>query len=461
MKRFNEFDVLRGVLLLMMSVDHSPSSLRRFTDQPLGFFTTAECFVFLSAFLAGLLFRKRAEKLGFDVARSSSIHRAGRIYRAHLVTLSFAFVLGSFFLSELPGITNLLDHYLMNPWAAIGGSLALLFRPPLMDILPMYILFSFLTPAAFGAARRWGWKMVLLVSFSVWFIAQTHVRDILVSASKNLPFIELGPFDLLAWQLLWVSGLFIGQRFLENRSLLPMSDGVRPIFVLSAIAFLFWRWISIWSGPDLMTQTWLFDKWHLGPLRLVNFAVAASVAATFLKYLNRWETPLRPLLLIGRHMLPVFCSQICLSVLLIGRTGSGLTIEPLTSVLVICQLLTAPLFAWFLERRSVAETSARPVTPALTAKQHISVAEAPVRAQPLPSSRRPPVLQPSVAMGHHSLACFVGDPFWTPFPKFTIREKAAPTSGQDGASPRPQTSRPGSLSPQTKPRPGPQKSPKS
>ena len=77
MKRFIEFDVLRGVLLLMMSVDHSPSSLRRFTDQPLGFFSTAECFVFVSAFLAGMLFRKRAEKLGFAAARSSSIHRAG------------------------------------------------------------------------------------------------------------------------------------------------------------------------------------------------------------------------------------------------------------------------------------------------------------------------------------------------------------------------------------------------
>ena len=154
MKRFTEFDVLRGVLLLMMSVDHSPSSLRRFTDQPLGFFSTAECFVFVSAFLAGMLFRKRAEKLGFAAARSSSIHRAGRIYRAHLVTLSFAFVLGSFFLSELPGIRNMLDRYLMDPWAAIGGSLVLLFRPPLMDILPMYVLFSFLTPAAFGAAQR-------------------------------------------------------------------------------------------------------------------------------------------------------------------------------------------------------------------------------------------------------------------------------------------------------------------
>src|SRR6266446_10897925 len=109
MKRFVALDVLRGVLLLMMSVDHSPSWFRRFTDQPLGFFTTAECFVFVSAFLAGMVFRKRSEKLGFVAARLSSVHRALRIYRAHLLTVGFAFVLGSFFLSAFPGIRSLLD----------------------------------------------------------------------------------------------------------------------------------------------------------------------------------------------------------------------------------------------------------------------------------------------------------------------------------------------------------------
>jgi len=142
MKRFIELDLLRGVLLLMMVANHSPSSLRRFTDQPLGFFTTAECFVFVSAFLAGLIFRKRVEKVGFARARSASILRAWRIYLAHLAVVGFAFLVGSFFLSDFPGIRNLLDHYLLDPWAAIWGSLALLFRPPLMDILPMYIHIS-------------------------------------------------------------------------------------------------------------------------------------------------------------------------------------------------------------------------------------------------------------------------------------------------------------------------------
>jgi hypothetical protein len=151
---------------MMMSVDHSPSWFRRFTDQPLGFFTTAECFVFVSAFLAGMVFCKRFEKLGFVAARASSVHRALRIYRAHLLTVGFAFVLGSFFLSEFPGLKYLLDHYLLNPWTAIAGSVALLFRPPLMDILPMYILFSLLTPLAFWGAQQWGWRTVLFVSFS-------------------------------------------------------------------------------------------------------------------------------------------------------------------------------------------------------------------------------------------------------------------------------------------------------
>src|SRR5258707_5553969 len=101
--------------------------------------------------------------------------------------------------------------------------------------------------------------------------------------------------------------------------------------------------------------------------------------------------------LIGRHMLPVFCSQICLSVLLIGRTESGLTIEPMTSALVICQLLTAPLFAWFLERRSVAKHSARPIPSTLTTKHHISLAETPMKVHPLPSRTvRQPVFAPSV-----------------------------------------------------------------
>ncbi|MGA8655985.1 MAG: OpgC domain-containing protein [Chthoniobacterales bacterium] len=171
MKRLTELDILRGVLLLMMVINHSPSSLRRFTDQPIGFFTTAEAFVFVSAFLAGMLFRKRMEKHGFDAARSSIIQRAERTYCAHLLTLAFAFTIGGCLITYFPGPKTLFDQYLKNPRAAIAASMLPVFQPPLMDILPMYVLFSCVTPLAFWAARRWGWRRVIGTSFSIWLIS--------------------------------------------------------------------------------------------------------------------------------------------------------------------------------------------------------------------------------------------------------------------------------------------------
>jgi hypothetical protein len=350
MRRLTELDILRGVLLSMMVVNHSPSSLRRFTDQPIGFFTTAEAFVFVSAFLAGLLFRKRIEKNGFDSARSSTIHRAGRIYCAHLLTLAFAFLVGSFLLSYLPGLRTLFEQYLKNPSAAIGASMLLLFQPPLLDVLPMYILFSFLTPLVFWAAGKWGWKTVICASLSIWLIAQLRVRDLLVTATKDLSYINPGPFDILAWQFLWVSGLFCGQRLCEKERAWTLPKPLPLILILLALAFFAWRLLTILAIPLPTNLAWLLDKWHLGPLRLLNFLVTGWAFSKVLGHLQRWQTVLRPFSLIGRNMLPVFSSQIGLSMLLIGIIPSSGSVEPFSSILVICQLLTAFLLAHFFER---------------------------------------------------------------------------------------------------------------
>ncbi len=81
-----------------------------------------------------------------------------------------------------------------------------------------------------------------------------------------------------------------------------------------------------------------------------------------LGYLQRWETVLQPFSLIGRNMLPVFCSQIGLSVLLIGIIPSPRSAEPFSSILVICQLLTAFLlarfFEWIVQKKKLLRASA-------------------------------------------------------------------------------------------------------
>ena len=364
MKRLVIFDILRGILLLMMIVDHSPSQLRVFTDQPMGFFTTAEGFVFVSAFLAGMLFRRRTDESGFVEARSATICRAWRIYRAHLLTVSFAFVIGSFFLGQFPGVGNLLDQYLKNPAAALVGSAVLLFRPPLMDILPMYIWFSFLTPLAFLAAQRWGWKAVIYTSLAVWLISQTRVRDLLVTGCRGIPCVELGPFDILAWQLLWISGLFLGQRFQGGVAVTHIPSSLQRVLLALVIGFLGWRWGSIYLGVDLSNEMWLLDKWHLGPLRLINFFAVVCLISKLRKMVECGEAWLRPLSLIGQHMLPIFCCQICLSILLIGIVEPLTDREPIASLLVICQLLSACLLGWLFEwiSRRKNSTALRPRT---------------------------------------------------------------------------------------------------
>ena len=238
MKRFNELDILRGVLLLMMVVNHAPSPLRVFTDQPLGFFSTAEPFVFVSAFLAGLLFQRRTEKQGFQAARAATVSRAFRIYRAHLVTLVFTFVVGGVFLAQFPGIQHLLDQYFKNPGAAILAAAALVFQPPLMDILPMYVLFSLLTPCVFWAANRWGWRKVLYASVVCWIVSQFRVREMLLASLKDASFLNPGPFDLLSWQLLWVGGLMFGKCVQAKQPVLQLSPRVETILLLLAVGFL-------------------------------------------------------------------------------------------------------------------------------------------------------------------------------------------------------------------------------
>jgi len=357
MKRFIELDILRGFLLLLMVVNHAPTFLRKFTDQPLGFFSTAEAFVFVSAFLAGMLFQSRSEKQGFDAARAATVSRALRIYRAHVGTLLFAFIVGGLFLAGLPGIQNLLYHYFQNPGAAVFAALALIFQPPLMDILPMYILFSLLTPCAFWAANRWGWKKVLFFSLGLWVLSQFRVRELFLTNVKDASYLDLGPFDLFAWQLLWVGGLLFGKAVHEGRPILQLSATTETLVFISALIFLILRWDIAPASLDQIRQLWLFDKWHLGPVRLIDFCAVAWIGSRILPALQRWQTVLRPLSLVGQNILPVFCCEICLSLLLVGAIDPSKSHKPLVSALVIAQILSAFLIAWAVNARALARSN--------------------------------------------------------------------------------------------------------
>jgi hypothetical protein len=319
MERRIELDILRGLLICLMVVDHTPNPLRELTDQPLGFVSTAEGFVFISAYLVGLISQGQMERHGPAWLRRFVFKRAVNLYLTHVVMLGFLFFTAGFLFQGLPGFANFILRFFDAPGPAMLSALLLLYQPPLFDILPMYIVFLMLTPLAIAAARAVGWSPVVTLSGLVWvggFIGGLGEAPAgAVAGSVGLVF-EPGAFQLRAWQFIWITGLALGQTRSEARR--NFSPTVVAAACLTAVFFYCWRNPRIPLNPDLGDLVWLLDKWQLGPLRLLNFFALVILLTRFGPELRRLLFLLKPLSRLGRSALPVFSAHVCFSVLAVG-----------------------------------------------------------------------------------------------------------------------------------------------
>jgi hypothetical protein len=322
MNRLWEIDALRGLLLVIMVINHTPSPLRTLTSQPLGFVSAAEAFVFVSACLCGLIFSRRLHGAGLSEVKRMAWRRARQIYTGHVLTLLFCFAVIGQGLGHLSPFYNMVHPYLEQPIIAMVSALLLLYQPPLLDILPMYLLFLLLTPFLLSTVARAGFHPVLAVSLLLWLAAQSGLKEWLVGLlAGGWLVIAPGAFDPFAWQLLWVGGLLLGYRLQQQRperAVLALPSLSWPVVVALAIFFFCWRWPWIPLSFDLGDRGWLLDKWQLGPLRLLNFFVLLYLALWLGPHLTRVLGRLKPLMLIGRNTLPLFCLHACFSLLAVG-----------------------------------------------------------------------------------------------------------------------------------------------
>ncbi len=168
-RRLPELDALRGLMLMMMTLAHLPTQAQVVTNQQLGFVSEAEGFVFLSAFLTGRIFGHIAQESGLLAVIRRLWTRALRLYGYHLFLLSIAFTVVATVAihTQCPGLEGLLDFYLAHPIHAVGSAIVLVYCPPLLDILPMYIIFL-ATPIALYVGSRWSWRLVLIPSGIIW-----------------------------------------------------------------------------------------------------------------------------------------------------------------------------------------------------------------------------------------------------------------------------------------------------
>lgn len=314
LKRQPEIDALRGLFLVWMVFTHLPTRMSDVVNQPFGFISSAEGFVFVSAILTSRIYLKHAST-DESGARSKIWRRSLQLYLFHLFTLLVAFTLAAALAIHAHSIAlyNLLNFYIAHPAVSIGASIILFYTPPLLDILPMYIVYLVLTPAAFALVRRTGWSFVMSGSGLIWLAAQFGLRVWIHAATVHIthlqiPLQETGAFNLFSWQLVWMAGLWLGAR--STRAQLPRV----PSWV-TALAFAICLFcIGVrhdWLGSSLTIEGIgvLFDKWQLTPLRIVNL-IAFAIACWAMRGLLNRLLAIEPLPTLGKASLEVFCAHL-------------------------------------------------------------------------------------------------------------------------------------------------------
>jgi hypothetical protein len=315
-QRRPELDALRGLFLVWMTLTHLPTRLSELVNQPFGFVSSAEGFVFLSAMLVATLYIHQAMDDSEGV-RSKLWMRALRIYGYHVIMLAMVFTVVAAFAAHThrAAIYNLVNFYLAHPATAIIGSLLLIYCPPLLDILPMYVTFLLLTPYVLSVAVRRGWSIILALSGVVWLLAQFGLRSwahsaVVHATGLHIPLQETGAFNLFAWQAVWILALWIGAKSSQGEN--PLSKLPGFVFPTSAAICLFFLGVRHdWLGPHL-TQEALglsLDKWQIGPLRVLNLFAFSCVVYGSRKYLSKIVL-IEPLVTLGKASLEVFCAHL-------------------------------------------------------------------------------------------------------------------------------------------------------
>ena len=319
-------------MLVLMTITHLPTRLSSPLGQPLGFVSAAEGFVLLSAYMAGLVYARVALNDGIESMRSAFWRRALKVYACHAALLLFLFtVIAAVGLRiDQPAVKDLMSFYLAHPHTALVAGLLLIYAPPLLDILPMYILFMLASPWVLAHAMRRGWGLVLASSLAAWLLTQFGLSRWLYDAMVALtgltvPLNETGSFSPLSWQLLWVSGLWMGAKCTAEGAQAYVFPGWAVVLaLLVAITGITWRHVvgQVPFGNDAPLN-WLFDKWHLGPLRLLNLLALIMLTMRFGPWLAARLPRLPWLESLGAASLPVFCAHLMIVLLVLALFGSN------------------------------------------------------------------------------------------------------------------------------------------
>lgn len=343
MKRNLQLDNIKGLLLIIMLIDHLHLHLSKLTNNTLGYSSAAEGFIFVSGLVAGMVYIARAKSSNISKVFIQAQKRSFTIYKFHIIlySLSLLLFLNSGLIRQYWSNSYLL--FATDPVNALVLGFLLLYQADLNDILPMYSIFLLLMPFVIKAFLKNKVVFVIAISLALYGLAQIDVVEIFTAwFNRTLGFsADLGYFNLLSWQLLFVLGLFAGHLEINNPPRWLAFKTSRPIFLI-LISFLIVCFLLRHSlNKELPYASLLINRSHLGPLRLLNFLAIAFV-------LNYLITRYRPriissfLVFLGRNSLQVFAFHVIMAVCLAPMVPmimkQGVIVEVVFTIIVVLSL---------------------------------------------------------------------------------------------------------------------------
>ena len=279
--RLVALDFLRGLALTLVLVDHvddlieSQEFFTRWTLKGLGFSDAAEAFVFLSGFTFGWVYSRRLERDGFGAVQRRALIRTVQIYAAMMLTTLLA-----------SGLSWWLSRTMRLPLTITTPTMfretiqeAALLREPVwgLGILVVYVAVLPFLPGLLWLAR---WKTMAAVGVSLAVYAGSQLD----------PAMNLGDagFNPLAWQVLVVGGMVLGQRARGGWTFRPGRTVIVVAGLVLAMGALVMRGEGL-AAIDFVRQQLAgmpaYSKTNLGVIRIGHFTAVAVVTVAVVR---RW-----------------------------------------------------------------------------------------------------------------------------------------------------------------------------
>ena len=305
LERDNRIDSMRGIMLILITINHYGGWITDYTSQPCGFVSDAEGFIFLSGFVFSLVYGKYIGN--FTTLVKKIIHRSFVVYRYHFLMVIGLPLITLFVPLAAERWKGMLSYFFTAPGKYIISSVILINQPSFIDILPMYSIFIlFCWPMLVFLAKGWDVPAVI-ICVSFWILGQFFDPVTYLSTHFFLGSTP-GIFNIFSWQIIFFMGIYFGfrKKFCIPMGILGKKIISIPLLIVFTVLLLI-RYKLIPMDPDLIGR--LSHRADLPWLRLLN-----TIAMFYLMYILSRAIPVSSKIpwadFLGKHSIQVFSFHI-------------------------------------------------------------------------------------------------------------------------------------------------------